>query len=123
MSNAQPVRSKSLNVKKNESADLLPLVTPGEILKEEFLQPFELTEDALALALHAPATRVREIVKGKRPITAETALRLARYFGTTPEFWMNLQSHYDLNKAKREKLQQINREVKRRRQRNQAIRS
>jgi len=68
----------------------------------------------LALALRVPANRIQAIVNGQRAITADTALRLGQYFGTTPEFWINLQSIYELDKARREKLEQIRAEVPRR---------
>jgi addiction module HigA family antidote len=71
-------------------------IHPGEILREEFLLPLEMTPHALAMALRVPASRVNDIVLERRGITADTAARLARYFGTTPEFWMNLQTAYDL---------------------------
>ena len=70
---------------------------PGEVLREEFLVPLDLSAHALALALRVPATRIGEIVNERRGITADTALRLARYFGTTPEFWLNLQMAHDLS--------------------------
>ena len=72
------------------------LIHPGEILLEEFLKPMEITQNKLALDIHVPAPRIYAIVKGTRAITADTALRLGRYFGTGPEFWINLQSNYDL---------------------------
>lgn len=75
-------------------------IHPGEYLREDFMKPLGLTANALALALRVPATRIGEIVKGRRGITADTALRLGRYFRMTPEFWMNLQSHYDLETAR-----------------------
>jgi addiction module HigA family antidote len=81
------------------------------VLREDFLKPMEITPNALALAIRVPASRVAEIVKGKRAVTAETAIRLARYFGTTREFWMNLQSYYDLAIAEDEKAATIEREV------------
>ncbi|KVO30459.1 hypothetical protein WJ76_20775 [Burkholderia ubonensis] len=68
----------------------------GEILREEFLTPLEMSVNALALALNVPATRLHEIVKERRGVTADTAYRLARYFDTSPEFWLNLQATYDL---------------------------
>lgn len=71
-------------------------VHPGEILREDFLAPLSMSANALAMALHVPATRINDIVRGRRAISPETALRLARYFGTTPEFWANLQATYDL---------------------------
>ncbi len=73
---------------------------PGEILREEFLEPMGLSVYALAKAIKVPRSRVNDIVLGRRTITADTALRLARYFGTTPEFWINLQARYDLEMAK-----------------------
>ena len=73
---------------------------PGEILAEEFLRPLGLSINALAMALRVPANRMGAIVKGQRSVTADTALRLARFFGTSAEFWMNLQTMYDLSKAK-----------------------
>src|SRR5581483_3514328 len=94
--------------------DLLPLVTPGEYLNEELLKPLGITMNALALALRVPSNRILAIVKGERAISADTALRLGQYFGISPEFWMNLQSNYDLKKARREKLEQIQVEVQRR---------
>ena len=93
------MKSKSpIITKKKPHADLLPLVTPGEIIEEEFLEPLHLSVNALALALRVPANRMQAIVKGQRAITADTALRLAQYFGTTPEFWINLQATYELDK-------------------------
>ncbi|MCA9103236.1 MAG: HigA family addiction module antitoxin [Pirellulales bacterium] len=71
-------------------------IHPGEILLEEFLKPFGLSQNQLARDLDVPATRINEVVNGARPITIDTAMRLARYFGTTPEFWLNLQQRYDL---------------------------
>ena len=72
------------------------LIHPGEILLEEFLKPMKISQNKLALDIHVPAPRINAIVKGNRAITADTALRLGKYFGTGPEFWSNLQSNYDL---------------------------
>src|SRR6202162_3093783 len=80
---------------------LLPPVHPGEILREDFMKPVGLTVNKLALELHVPATRIGEIVHERRRITAETALRLARYFHTNAEFWLNLQNFYDLEVSRR----------------------
>jgi len=79
-----------------KSEQLLPPVHPGEILREDFMKPLGLSVNKLALELHVPATRIGEIVHERRRITAETALRLARYFKTNAEFWLNLQNFYDL---------------------------
>lgn len=89
-------------------------VPPGEILKEEFLDPFGLSSYALAKELNVPTNRVTGIVNGERAITADTALRLSRYFGTTAAFWMNLQTHYDLEVTSRKEAARIQREVPRR---------
>lgn len=83
------------------------LVHPGEILREEFMNPMGISQNALAMALHIPTTRIGEIVNERRGITADTALRLGRYFGTTPEFWMNLQNSYDLGRALKAKGSEI----------------
>jgi addiction module HigA family antidote len=74
-------------------------IHPGEVLLEEFLKPLELSQNRLALCLGVPPRRINEIVLGKRRVTADTALRLARYFGTTPQFWLGLQAEYDLDVA------------------------
>jgi addiction module HigA family antidote len=78
----------------------MPPVHPGEMLREEFLVPMGLTPHALAMALQVPATRIAEIVKEKRGISGDTALRLGHYFRTSAQFWMNLQSHYELELAR-----------------------
>jgi addiction module HigA family antidote len=80
---------------------LLPPVHPGEILREDFMKPLGLTTNKLALELRVPATRIGEIVHERRRISADTALRLARYFHTNPEFWLNLQNFYDLEVSRR----------------------
>ena len=72
------------------------LIPPGEILLEEFLRPMKISQNKLAMDIRIPTPRINAIVHGKRAITADTALRLGRYFGTGPEFWINLQSNYDL---------------------------
>ena len=75
-------------------------IHPGEILMEEFLEPLQISQNRLAVAIGVPPRRINEIVHGKRRITADTALRLARYFGTTDRFWLNLQTYYDLEVEK-----------------------
>lgn len=86
-------------------------VHPGEVLREEYLVQLEMSVNALAKALHVPAPRMNDIVRERRGITADTALRLARYFDTTPEFWLNLQSAYDLRRAEIAAGRRIKREV------------
>ena len=86
-------------------------IHPGEILREEFLVPLGMSAHALALELKVPAPRINDIVRERRAITPDTALRLARYFGTTPQFWLNLQTSYDLKNAERETGSKIEREV------------
>ena len=76
------------------------LATPGEILSEEFLKPMRLSQYALAQAIGVPRRRINEIVLGKRSISADTALRLAAFFGTDAQSWMNLQTHYDIERAR-----------------------
>jgi addiction module HigA family antidote len=75
---------------------LYPPIHPGEILQEEYLTPLGITQHRVAVAIGVPPRRINEIVHGTRRITADTALRLARYFGTSDEFWLNLQAHYDM---------------------------
>lgn len=75
----------------------IPPVHPGEILLEEFLKPMGISQNRLALDIRVPARRINEIVHGKRRITADTALRLGRYFGMSPQFWLGLQMDYDLD--------------------------
>lgn len=96
------------------TTDLLPIVTPGEILLHEFLRPMGIAANALAIELRVPGTRIHGILKGKREITADTALRLSQYFGNTPQFWLNLQRNYDLELAKRSKLAEIQTTIRRR---------
>jgi addiction module HigA family antidote len=86
-------------------------IHPGEILREEFMKPHGLSQNALARALGVPPRRINEIVLEKRGITADTALRLARFFNTTAEMWTGLQSDYDLRLARYEKERQIKRDV------------
>jgi antitoxin HigA-1 len=81
------------------------------MLREEFMVPLGITQNALAMKIRVPATRIGDIVHGRRAITPETALRLARFFGNSPEFWMNLQQMYDLSKARVELSETIDREV------------
>ena len=86
-------------------------IHPGEVLREDFLKPLSLSANRLAMDLHVPVTRIADILAGRRGITSDTALRLARYFKTTPEFWMNMQTRYELDVAEDEFLARIEREV------------
>jgi addiction module HigA family antidote len=86
-------------------------IHPGEVLAEDFMAPRGLSANRVALDLRVPANRLSDIVRGKRGITAETALRLAHYFETSPAFWMNLQTQYDLERTTDEVGEQIEREV------------
>jgi antitoxin HigA-1 len=85
---------------------------PGEVLLEEFLKPLEISRHKLAMDIRVPATRIGEIVHGRRAITPETALRLARYLNTSPEFWLNLQQGFDLTKVRVEQEEKIALEVR-----------
>lgn len=87
-------------------------VHPGEVLMEEFLKPMDLSQNKLALNIGVHPRRINEIVLQKRRITADTALRLSKFFGTSAEFWLGLQSQYDLDLAMDELMDRINREVK-----------
>jgi addiction module HigA family antidote len=78
---------------------ITPPIHPGETLREDFLKPLGLSANRLAMELLVPVTRINDIVRGKRAVTADTALRLAHYFGTTPQFWMHLQANYELETA------------------------
>jgi len=82
----------------NKNKTMSP-VHPGETLREDFLKPLGLTANRLAMELMVPVTRINDIARGRRAISADTSLRLARYFGTTPQFWMNLQANYELELA------------------------
>lgn len=86
-------------------------VSPGAILLHDFMEPLGLSANALAMALHVPANRITGILAATRRVTADTALRLARYFGTTPQFWMNLQSNYDLRLAEAQTGPRIRAEI------------
>ena len=87
-------------------------IHPGEILREEYLVPLNMSAHALAMELRAPASRINDIVLERRAVTPDTALRLARCFGTTAQFWLNLQSSYDLKKAEIEVGKKIEQEVR-----------
>jgi antitoxin HigA-1 len=89
----------------------LPPVHPGEILRDEFLMPMEISVYELARAIKVPRTRVNDIVLGRRSVTVDTAIRLGRYFRTSSEFWINLQTRYDLDVADRTVRRRIEREI------------
>ena len=92
-------------------AKLAP-IHPGEILGEEFLSPMQISQSQVARDINVPPRRINEICLGKRGITPDTALRLARYFGTSAEFWMNLQQRYDLERRKDEIEERLRREIR-----------
>jgi addiction module HigA family antidote len=96
----------------NEENERLAPIHPGEVLLEEFLKPLGLSQNRLALEIRVPARRINEIVLGKRRISPDTALRLARYFGMSAEFWLGLQLDYDLDVARDELGEQIRRDVR-----------
>lgn len=110
-----PMTSKSLTITRKKRAVAkrdFPPAHPGAILKEEFMQPLALSAYALAGATGMPRTRISDILPGRRRITADTALRLARYFGTDGQSWLNLQNHYDLEVASEALSDRLDREVK-----------
>lgn len=94
------------------SARKMKPIHPGEILMEDFLKPMGLSQYRLAKDISVPARRINEIVQGKRAITADTALRLAKFFGTSPELWINLQTHYSLELTRDQLNGRLNNEVK-----------
>ena len=87
--------------------EMIEPIHPGEILMEDFIEGFGITQNRLAVAIGVPPRRINEIVHGKRGVTADTAIRLARYFGTSEEFWMNLQSNYELRLERRALWKQV----------------
>ncbi len=97
--------------KRIESRYRVPFPHPGETIREDYLKPLAMSVNRLALELRVPATRMAEIVRGRRGITADTALRLARYFNTTPKFWLNLQTSYDLATTAETRAEEIARSV------------
>ena len=105
-----PMKSKLLTTIRSKGK--MPPLHPGEMLREEFMRPLGISANALALALRVPVTRISEIVNERRSITADTALRLARYFRMPADFWMNLQSQYELETAEDELAAAIRREVR-----------
>ena len=87
-------------------------ITPGEILLKEFLEPMQISQNRLARDIDVPLTRINDIVHARRGITTDTALRLGAYFSTTPEFWINLQTRYDLKLAKRDLWPDIEKKIR-----------
>ena len=104
--------SKSLITTRRAAIPNRVTTHPGEVIREEFLNPLDMSVNALAMALRVPATRIGAIVKGERAVTADTALRLARFFGTSAEFWINLQAMHDLTRARLENGPAIERDVR-----------
>ena len=97
----EEVDSRRVDLSSVDSGERLPPVHPGDVLRHDFLEPLGLTAQALALALRVPANRITTILAGERSVTAETALRLSRHFGTSAGFWLNLQKAYELEVAER----------------------
>jgi len=95
----------------NKKNHCIPFPHPGETIREDYLKPLGMSVNRLAIELRVPATRMMEIVNGRRGVTADTALRLARYFNTTAKFWLNLQSSYDLALAAEAKQDEIARTI------------
>jgi len=90
----------------------IPPVHPGEILKADFLEPLGMSVNALSRSIKVPRARLNDIVLGRRGVSADTAMRLARYFGVSEQFWMNLQSHYELEVAREASGDRVDREIK-----------
>ena len=103
-------RDKDTQAIANRKRDVPP-VHPGEVLLEEFMKPVGLNTHQLAMALRVPPNRISQIIGGERAVSADSALRLARYFGTTPDFWLGLQMKFDLDKARDELIAEIERDV------------
>jgi addiction module HigA family antidote len=107
----EDIENRRVNFSDIASGRRLPPVHPGEILRDEFLAPLAISVYALAVAIKVPRSRMNDIVLGRRAITTDTAMRLGRYFGTSPEFWINLQARYNLEVAERTARRRINQEV------------
>ena len=107
----EDVDNRQIDFSDVRSGRRLPAVHPGEILRDEFLTPMEISVYELAKALKVQRSRLNDIVLRRRAITTDTALRLGRYFGTSPEFWINLQARYDLDVAERTVRRHIEQEV------------
>lgn len=93
-------------------AEKLAPVTPGEVLLEEFMKPMNISQDKLAEDINVPLSRISQIISGRKEISAETALRLGRYFSIEPEFWINLQTRYNMKKARSKLGTRLDKEVK-----------
>ena len=100
------------DTKTNMTTNKMRPIHPGEILRKEYLVPLGMSAHALAMALHVPAPRIRDIIRERRAVAPDTALRLARYLDTTAQFWLNLQSSFDLKQAEHETGRLIQREVR-----------
>ena len=107
-SKSSTITERQANMTKNKMRP----IHPGEILREEFLAPLGMSAHALAMALHVPAPRINDIVRERRSVTPDTALRLARFFDTTAQFWLNLQSSFDLKQAEHETGRLIQQEIR-----------
>ena len=108
----EDIDSRKVDFSDVRSGRRLPPIHPGEILRDEFLGPMGISVYELANAIRVPRSRVNDIVLGRRAVSTDTAMRLGRYFGTPPEFWINLQAHYSLDVADRTVRRRIEREIK-----------
>lgn len=108
----EEIDRRNVDFSKVRSGRRLPLVHPGEILRDDFLTPMGISVYELAHAIRVPRSRTNDIVRGRRAITTDTAIRLGRYFSMTAEFWINLQARYDLDVADRTLRRRIEQEVK-----------
>lgn len=107
----EDIDNRKVNFSDVRSGRRLPPVHPGEILRDEFLTPMGISVYELANAIKVPRSRTNDIVLGRRTVTTDTAMRLGRYFGTSPEFWINLQARYDLDVAERTVRRRIEQEI------------
>src|ERR1700730_17425916 len=111
LTSRSPITTNRIGKMSSNKSNRIPFPHPGETIREDFLKPLAMSVNRLALELRVPATRMTEIVHGRRGITADTALRLARYFDTTPKFWLNLQASYDLTLASETRSEEIKRTI------------
>src|SRR5260370_40297811 len=112
LTSRSPITTDRISKMSSNKSNRIPFPHPGETIREDFLKPLGMSVNKLAIELRVPATRMTEIVNGRRGVTADTALRLARYFNTTPRFWLNLQASYELAKTGDASREQLERTVR-----------